>query len=58
MNDEPYIWHADKHRSLPQADSIILLCKTRHAQSTQNDKLAYLQKSMAYEIDFLSADKY
>ena len=44
MNDEPYIWHTDKHRSLPQVDTIILLCKTRHAQSIQNDKLAYLQR--------------
>ena len=24
VNDEVYIWHADKHRSLPQVDTINL----------------------------------
>ena len=42
VNDGAYFWHADKHRSLLQVDTIILgLCATRHAQSTQN-KFAYL----------------
>ena len=36
VNDDIYFLHADKHRSLLQVDTIILVTVTRHAQSTKN----------------------
>ena len=39
----------------------LLVCLAKHAQSTQNNKLAislqYLKENMKDEVDFLSADK-
>ena len=43
VNDELYFWHADKHQSLLKVDTIIWLCITRHAQSTQSNNLISLQ---------------
>ena len=68
-NYEVYFWHADKHQRLLQADTIIWVCITRHAQIqdarhaqiTQNDKFAiflqYFKKEVS-EVYFLHADKY
>ena len=74
MKDEVYFWHPDKHPSLLQVDTImcvcvcvcvcmrVCVCVTRHAQSTQNKRFAYLcnylQKSMGDDVDFLPADKH
>ena len=33
-------WHADKHESLLQIDSIILIGMAKHLQSSQNSKFA------------------
>ena len=55
--------HADKHQRFLQIRVIILcLFVARHAQSTQNNKLAifllYLKKEVNDEVDFLHADKH
>ena len=43
-------WHADKHESLLQIDSIILIGMAKHFQSSQNSKFAmpfqYLKKEV------------
>ena len=52
--------HADKHESLLQLASMILMVK--HSQSSQNSKFAmflyYLKKEVKDEVDFLYADKH
>ena len=53
--------HADKHESLLQIDSMILMGIVKHSQNFQNNKfsmfLQYIQ-DVKNEIDFLHADKH
>ena len=42
MADGIYFWHADKHQSFIQFDTIILGLQAMHVQSTQNKMFAYL----------------
>ena len=60
VNQTVYFLHADKHSSLQQDDTIILVSVTRHAQSTQN-KFAYLCsisiKTWGMKLRFFPADK-
>ena len=61
VNDEVYFWYADKHRSLPRVDIMILGVCIKHAQSTQNKKFAYLcniSRKAWDEVGFLRADKH
>ena len=54
--------HADKHESLLQIDTMILMGMVKHSQSSQNSKFAmslqYLKKEVRDEVDFLHADKH
>ena len=54
--------HADKHESLLQIDTMILIGMVKHSQSSQNSKLAmslqYLKKELRDEVDFLHLDKH
>ena len=58
--DEVDFLHVDKHESLLQIDSILMMVK--YSQSSQNSKFAmslqYLKKENKDEIDFLHADKH
>ena len=53
--------HADKHESLLQTDTVILMVMVKHSQSSQNRKLAmsfqYLRKEVKDEVNFLHVDK-
>ena len=53
--------HADKHESLLQTDTVILMVMVKHSQSSQNSKLAmsfqYLRKEVRDEVNFLHVDK-
>ena len=61
MSDEGDFLHADKHESLIQIDTMILIGIANHTQSSQNSKFAmllqYLKKEVRDEVDFLHADK-
>ena len=61
VHDDVYFWHADKHWTLHQADTINLGLCNQNAQSTQNKKFAYLwnisRKAWGDEVGFLPADK-
>ena len=54
--------HADKHESLLQVDTMILMGMVKHSQSSQNSKfvmsLQYLKKGVRDEVDFVHADKH
>ena len=54
--------HADKHESLLQFDTMILMGMVKHSQSSQNSKFAmslqYLRKEVRDEVDFLNADEH
>ena len=54
--------HANKHESLLQIDTMILIGMVKHSQSSQNSKLAmslqYLKKELRGEVDFLHLDKH
>ena len=62
LSDEVDFLHADKHESLLQIDSMILMGMVKHSQSSQNRKFAmslqYLKKEVKHEVDFLHAEKY
>ena len=62
LNDEVDFLHGDKHESLLQIHTIILMGMVKHFQSSQNSKLAmsfqYLKNKVWEEIDFLHAGKY
>ena len=62
VSDEVDFLHADKHESLLQIDTMILMGIVRHCQSSQNSKFAmslqYLKKEVRDEDDFLDADKH
>ena len=53
---------ADKHESLLQIDTIILMKMVKYSQRSQNSKFAvylqYLKKEVRDEVDFLHADKH
>ena len=62
LSDEVDFWHADKHESLLQLESMILMGIDKHSQSSQNRGFAmflqYLKKEVKDEVDFLHADKH
>ena len=62
VSDEVDFLHADKHESLPQIDTMILMGKVKYSQSSQNSKFAmslqYLKKEVRDKVHFLHADKH
>ena len=62
MNDGIYFWHAYKHQSFLQVDTIILGVRIQTCPNTQNNKivvsLQYLKKEMSGDVDFLLTDKH
>ena len=62
MSDEVDSLHADKHESLLQIDTMILVGMVKHSQSSQNSKFAmslqYLKKEVRDEVNFLHVDKH
>ena len=62
VSDAVDFLHADKHESLLQIDTMILMEMVKHSQSYQKSKFAmslqYLKKEVRDEIDFLHADKH
>ena len=54
--------YADKHESLLQIDTMILMGMVKYSQSSQNSKVAmslqYLKKELRDEVDFLRGDKH
>ena len=52
--------HAGKHESLLQGDTMILMERVKHFQSSQNSKfimsVQYLKKELRNEVNFLHAD--
>ena len=63
VSDEgKHFLHADKHESLIQIDTMILMGIVKHSQKSQNSKFAmslqYLKKEVRDEVDFLHVDKH
>ena len=62
VSDKVDFLHADKHESLLQIDTMILMGMVKHSQSSQNSKFAmslqYLKKEVRDEVDFFHADKH
>ena len=62
VSDAVDFLHADKHESLLQIDTMILMEMVKYSQSSQNSKFAmslqYLKKEVRDEVDFLHADKH
>ena len=62
MSDAVDFLRADKHESLLQTDTMILMEMVKYSQSPQNSKFAkslqYLKKEVRDEVDFLHADKH
>ena len=56
MSDKVDFLHADKHESLLQIDTLILMGMIKHSQSCQNSKiimsLQYLNKKVGDEVSF------
>ena len=56
VRDEFNFLHADKHETILQVGTIILVGMARPAQTTQNNKFAksfqYLKKEVRDEVDF------
>ena len=54
--------HADKHESLLQIDTMILMGIIKHSQSSQNSRFAislqYLKQEVRDEVNFLHGDKH
>ena len=61
VSDEFDFLHADKHESLLQIDTKILMGMIKHSRSSQNSKFTMsfqqLKKEVRDEVDFLHADK-
>ena len=61
-DEDKHFLHADKHESLLQIDTMILIGIVKHSQSSQNSKftmsLQYLKKEVRDEVDFLHVDKH
>ena len=62
MSDEVDFLSADKHKSLLQIDTMILIGIVKDSQSSQNNKftmsLQYLKKEVRDEVDFWHVDKH
>ena len=62
VSDAVDFLHADKHESLLQIDTIILMEMVKYSRSSQNSKfvvsLQYLKEEVRDEVDFLHADKH
>ena len=64
LSDEVDFLNADRHESLLQIDTMILMGMVKRSQSSQNSKFAmslqYLKKDVRVEVGFLhaNADKY
>ena len=62
VNDAVDLLHADKHESLLQTDTIILLEMVKYSRSSKYSKftvsLQYLKKKVTDEVDFLHVDKH
>ena len=62
VSDAVDFLHADKHGSLLQIDTMILMEMVKHSQSSQNSKftmsLQCPKKEARDEVDFLHADKH
>ena len=62
LSDEVDFLHADKHKSLLQIDTMILMGMIKHSQSSQNSHFAmslqFLKKEVRAEVGFLRADKH
>ena len=62
VSDEVDSLHADKHESLLQIDTMILMGMVKHSQSSQNSKFAmslqYLKKEVIDEVNFLHVHKH
>ena len=62
VSDTVVFVHADKHESLLQLDTVILMEMVKYSQSSQNSKFAMslqcLKKEVRDEVDFLYADKH
>ena len=60
LSDKFDFLHADKHESLLQIDSMILMGMVKHSQSSQNSEIAMslqcLKKEVKDEVYFLHAD--
>ena len=60
LSDKFDFLHADKHESLLQIDSMILMGMVKHSQSSQNSEFAMslqcLKKEVKDEVYFLHAD--
>ena len=56
MNDEVDFLHVDKHESMMQIDTMILMGMAKHSQNSRNSKFAislqYLNKEVLDEVDF------
>ena len=59
---DKHFLHADKHESLLQIGTMILMGTVKHSQSSQNSKftmsLQYLKKEVTDEVDFLHVDEH
>ena len=62
VSDEVDFLHADKHESLLQIDTMILMGMVKHSQNSQKSKfvmsLQYLKKEVRDKVDFLIANKH
>ena len=62
VNDAVGILHEDKHESLPQIDTMVLMEIVKYSQSSQNSKfpmsLQYLKKGIRDQVNFLHTDKH
>ena len=62
VSDEVDFLPTDKHESVMQIDTMILIGMAKHFESPQKSKFAmflqYLKEEVRNEVDFLHADKY
>ena len=62
LSDEANFLHTDKHKSLLQIESMILMEIVKYSQYSGNSKfvisLQYLKKEVKDKVDFLHADKH
>ena len=62
LSDEVDFLHVNKHESLLQIDSMVLMGMVKLSQSSQHSKFAmslqYLKKEVKDEVEFLHADKH
>ena len=62
LSRKVYFLRENKHESLQQIDSMILMWMVKHFQSSENSEFAmslqYLKKEVKDEVDFLHVDKH